>query len=64
MVHCVFHHGTHLDVKGRVVRGMQERAALKMEAVKYMSISEEEENCEGEIEMVKRVVKVCQSALS
>ena len=62
-MHCGFHQGTHLDVNGRVVRGMEESAALSTETVKYTSISEEEEKWEGEMERVEREVKVRQSAL-
>ena len=42
-----FHQGTHLEVKGRVVRGMAVSAALRIETEKKVSSSEAEEKDEG-----------------
>ena len=60
----LFYQGTHLEVKGLVVRGMAVRAALKINVVKYRSISDAEVKDVGGEGRCDREVKRRQSALS
>ena len=60
-----FYQGTHLEVKGLVVRGMAVRAALEMDVVRYRSISDAEEKDVGGKEKCDRGEKTpigCQNA--